>query len=453
MPRYWVIAPYHADKPEIWDRVWSYNLDQNLISIGWRELGDVSSLNEPQLKERIDHEYAAKLRPVKTRIYTTFRDFYQGIKVDDVIIARRGRKTIAGIGKVTRVGYYEDKKNAAALGVEAYPNNLDVQWERLPRNKTFSSIVFAIDTLYEIREQKFRDLIETDYQSEVRAGNSVRKPTSVNVDSPSAPPERRTSDLDLVDPVPRIGTLQTANRRPVTVTPDSKVSVAITNMQLHGSPLPVMQGNREVKGLISWQSICVNAMIHNKECRLVKDCMERDVAIVWDDEPIRKVLRTIAEKEVVLVQARSNREIIGLVRASDFSNYFYSLGEPFFLIWEIEDHVRLLIAHASYSLSVLTSVRGLNDEGRKIESALDLNFGDYLRLFQDENNWRSIRYTLDRKTFLSALDGVRRIRNDVMHFRPELISEQEIEILRDTVDFMRSLKLWDAGASSASLQS
>ncbi|MDQ2920322.1 MAG: hypothetical protein M3R52_01715 [Acidobacteriota bacterium] len=33
MPRYWVMAPYHADKPELWDRVWKYNLEHDIISI------------------------------------------------------------------------------------------------------------------------------------------------------------------------------------------------------------------------------------------------------------------------------------------------------------------------------------------------------------------------------------------------------------------------------------
>ena len=35
MPRYWIIAPYHADRPEWWERVWEFDLANNLISIGW----------------------------------------------------------------------------------------------------------------------------------------------------------------------------------------------------------------------------------------------------------------------------------------------------------------------------------------------------------------------------------------------------------------------------------
>ncbi len=32
MPRYWVIAPYHADRPQLWERVWKYDLDNGIIS-------------------------------------------------------------------------------------------------------------------------------------------------------------------------------------------------------------------------------------------------------------------------------------------------------------------------------------------------------------------------------------------------------------------------------------
>jgi hypothetical protein len=49
MPRYWVIAPYHAEEPAAWDRVWKFDLENSIISIGFSGLGDVSSLSEEQL--------------------------------------------------------------------------------------------------------------------------------------------------------------------------------------------------------------------------------------------------------------------------------------------------------------------------------------------------------------------------------------------------------------------
>lgn len=38
-PRYWVIAPYHADAPAVWQKVWAFDRRHGIISIGWRRFG------------------------------------------------------------------------------------------------------------------------------------------------------------------------------------------------------------------------------------------------------------------------------------------------------------------------------------------------------------------------------------------------------------------------------
>ena len=68
MPRYWVIAPYHADRPELWEKVWQWDLQHNIISVGWSEVGDVSSLSENQLSELVNRTYADK-SPVAKKFY------------------------------------------------------------------------------------------------------------------------------------------------------------------------------------------------------------------------------------------------------------------------------------------------------------------------------------------------------------------------------------------------
>ena len=57
MRRYWVIAPQHATRPECWERAWKYDLANNIISLGWNKLGDISHLSEEQLRELIDRTY------------------------------------------------------------------------------------------------------------------------------------------------------------------------------------------------------------------------------------------------------------------------------------------------------------------------------------------------------------------------------------------------------------
>ena len=47
--------------------------------------------------------------------------------------------------------------------------------------------------------------------------------------------------------------------------------------------------------------------------------------------------------------------------------------------------------------------------------------------------------SIDRKEFVKHLDEVRRIRNDVMHFNPDGLSEEQTKKLRDIAKFFEHL--------------
>jgi hypothetical protein len=47
---------------------------------------------------------------------------------------------------------------------------------------------------------------------------------------------------------------------------------------------------------------------------------------------------------------------------------------------------------------------------------------------------------IDRKIFVSQLQDIRNIRNDVMHFDPDGISDEERKTLRKFSEFLRSLQ-------------
>jgi hypothetical protein len=53
MPRYWIIAPVEVKPTELFDKVWQFDVANNLISIGWHELGDVSTLSREALSKAV----------------------------------------------------------------------------------------------------------------------------------------------------------------------------------------------------------------------------------------------------------------------------------------------------------------------------------------------------------------------------------------------------------------
>jgi TPR repeat protein len=157
---YWVIAPYSADSPDEWQRIWEFDLANSTISIGWEELGDISLLDAQSLRALIDRTYPDTSSQGRGMFFKMLWDFFNSIKVGDVILARQGTKKLAAIGTVVRSAYYEPNKARAAVGDWfTFAYHLDVRWDEFPRNKQYDDIVFSMQTVYKIPEEKYRLLL------------------------------------------------------------------------------------------------------------------------------------------------------------------------------------------------------------------------------------------------------------------------------------------------------
>ena len=153
MPRYWVIAPVESKPPELFDKVWQFDLANNLISIGWRKLGDVSKMSREELSEAVASTFPDA---AKGLVANMIRAFYHEIAPGDFIIARRGRKTLAAVGRVSQSAFYAPGKSP----VHEHANFLEVSWQAQPRDKVFPNMVFPMYTLAELSEEQFRNLLK-----------------------------------------------------------------------------------------------------------------------------------------------------------------------------------------------------------------------------------------------------------------------------------------------------
>lgn len=238
------------------------------------------------------------------------------------------------------------------------------------------------------------------------------------------------------DPVVRIRMLAAANRPPVAVARDQPIAEAVTRMLLNDySQLPVMPNERDVHGMISWRSLG-RARALNRDCELVQDCIELHTE-VRADEPLLSAIDAIVRHEVVLVRG-AERRITGIVTTTDLSLQFHEMAEPFLLVGEIENHLRLLI-DGKFTAEQLRSARDPTDNTRTVESVDDLSFGEYVWLLQNPEHWTRLDISLDGGPIMERLERVRQIRNDVMHFSPDGVSAEDIEFLRDTVGFFQLL--------------
>lgn len=249
------------------------------------------------------------------------------------------------------------------------------------------------------------------------------------------------SDASANDPTYRVGRLDSANKPPVSVTPDATLKVAVTLMLTHDfSQLPVMTNSRDVKGIVSWKSIGRRLALE-LECKFVRDCMERH-RIVSVEESLFAALAEVAAHDHVLVQA-ADKTICGIITPTDFNDQFRKLAEPFLLVGEIEHGVRRIL-HGKFSAKDLEDAKTPGDDARKIEAVYDLTFGEYVRLIEPESGWKKLQLEIDRVTFLAQLSKVRDIRNDVMHFDPDGLEDADLKLLRDFAEFLKQLR--DVGA-------
>jgi len=164
MPRYWVIAPVESTNAELpgdlpadlFDKVWKFDLAKGVISIGWEKVGDVSKMSYDELSKSVAKAYPRKRTQARGLIRNMLWRFWKEIRLGDVVIARRGQKVLAGVGKVVRTAYWAPGTNPD-LASRSYSHHgfIGVKWQEQPRDKEFSNVVFFRQTLKETSEADY----------------------------------------------------------------------------------------------------------------------------------------------------------------------------------------------------------------------------------------------------------------------------------------------------------
>ena len=157
---YWVIAPQDSTNPEFFQAAWDWDFEHSTIAIGWPQMGDISQLSRDQLDAKYAEAYPGRRKGVATKDCNALWRFYHDMSPGDVVIARRGRKLIAGVGEVSSAAFYDEeqgRKRIRNLTNEFSSNFIRVSW-RPGAAREFDDQVFGFFTMYEIAEEKYRVL-------------------------------------------------------------------------------------------------------------------------------------------------------------------------------------------------------------------------------------------------------------------------------------------------------
>jgi CBS domain-containing protein len=200
------------------------------------------------------------------------------------------------------------------------------------------------------------------------------------------------------------------------------------------SQLAVMAGTRQLIGAVSWESMAL-AAIRQPDFSLGDATIPAQ--IVDPDADLIALIPTIAEKGFVFV-ANPDRTLAGIVTTADLSLQFATLAGPFLLIGEIERRLRQTLA-ARFTVVDFAAVRDPAHTSRTIDSANDLTLGETLRLIENPSNWDQLCWPVERSEFITALNDVKDIRNDVMHFSPDPLSEVQERALLNFVGWLRAM--------------
>lgn len=232
-----------------------------------------------------------------------------------------------------------------------------------------------------------------------------------------------------------VGTLESANTGVVSLERTQDIELARALMLRHDfSQLAVLSGPRQLVGAVSWESIA-KASIAQASVTLADAIVP--ALHVQRTAPLLPLIGTIVERGFVFVEGR-DRSIIGIVTTADLSERFASLANPFFLLGEIERRLRGIIS-TSFSAEEVTAARDGRDADRTVESADDLTVGEMVRLFESAERWARLGWSVDRGAFVKTLDEVREVRNDVMHFNPDPLASEQLQLLHNFVSWLRTL--------------
>ncbi len=160
--KYWIVTPWFGDDYlQTFQQVWNFDKENQTLAVGWSKMGNVSKLSYDQMKTRAGRVFPKYKERSRTSIVNSLWQFYREIQVGDIVLARRGRKNIVGIGKVTKRAYYDSKKgkDRTPKGDNyVFRNFIDVQW--FPLSVKFDKIILPMMTLVEYGSNDVFELLE-----------------------------------------------------------------------------------------------------------------------------------------------------------------------------------------------------------------------------------------------------------------------------------------------------
>ncbi|MEU6749391.1 CBS domain-containing protein [Spirillospora sp. NPDC046719] len=221
----------------------------------------------------------------------------------------------------------------------------------------------------------------------------------------------------------------------VSVPSTATLMVAKTLMLKHQfSQLAVIDDETMFHGAVSWESIG-KAHIASADPTLQEATVS--ALVVDHDALLLDQIGAIYDRGFIFVRNADRKRVTGIITASDLTRQFGTLARPFVLVEEAENRLRRA-ADQVFSVEELREAVSPHMRTR-VHQAADLTFGNYGHLLRDPQRWSKVGWSIDRSEFLDVLEEVRRVRNELMHFATDELSQEKYQALNGLLSLLRAV--------------
>ncbi|MCX5206867.1 hypothetical protein OG897_36390 [Streptomyces sp. NBC_00237] len=235
-----------------------------------------------------------------------------------------------------------------------------------------------------------------------------------------------------------VGNLPSASVEPLSLPPAAMLSSATTLMLLKQlNYLPVVDEQKHLLGAVTWASIG-QALMGNAEATLAD--ATAPAPEVAATEHLLDCMPQLEKHGYVFVRDDAHR-LCGLVTPADIAAEFRSRVSPFVLIEEVEQRLRRITDRRVSLDGIRAHVSG-KKKAAAAEDARSLTLGNYPYLFRDDTVWKQAGLAVDQQQFAKALERCAALRNELMHFSPDPVTDDDIVFLNGLLDLLRKLDGW-----------
>jgi CBS domain-containing protein len=240
------------------------------------------------------------------------------------------------------------------------------------------------------------------------------------------------------------------HRNPRSVTLNTTVREALAIMRNHDySQLPIVDEQGYLKGLISEQSIVNTYFDMNGSMNLLDlkvDHCQQEALTISLNKDLFDAIKLLESTFAIVVE--DNNKPVGIVTNFDTAYYFRDLSEDLIVVEKIESELREYIRYAFPENAVDNALHNAFKNNPRFQDSLgksvdDLTLFEYMQVILADENWSKFEGVFEPKNmFRSYMENVRKIRNQLAHFRGKLDQNQKKTLLaaKTWIDNRPSLK-------------